>query len=125
MRYVLLPVLVMTLLLTACNGNKERVYKYIEVTEMESPLGGVETDYKPEQEIKAESDSAAYLQGFQKFCLAVRVYGEIQTKTGAAVAKPSRFKLMDDKGTDLVPTLSFAGKDEREKEIIDLVFKKK
>ena len=121
MRNILLALCLISLLY-GCN--KERVYKYIEVTEMQSPLGGVETDYRPGQEIKAETDSAAYMQAFQKFCIAARANAEIVAKTGNSVAKPTRFKLMDDTGTDLVPTLTFANKEEREQEVIDLVFKK-
>jgi hypothetical protein len=116
----LLGLLLITALLTACDNNKS--YKYVEITAEQGILGGIEKKEKEPKTIKASSDSAAYLDAFQSFCISLKVNKDMKQTLGTVYSTPIKFKLLNDKGEDITNTVSFANKEKSEKEITDRVF---
>lgn len=106
--------------LAACDNSKS--YKYVEVSAEQGFLGGVEKKEKEPKTIKAASDSAAYMAAFQSFCISVKVNKDMKQSLGMVYSTPIKFKLLNDKGEDIVSTISFTDKEKLEKEISERVF---
>ena len=106
--------------LTSCDSKKS--YKYVEVVNEEGLLGGTTTKEKDPKTIKAATDSAAYLEAYQSFCISLKVNRDMKQSLGTVYSTPKDFKLYNDKGTDITNSLFFADKDKREKEIEDRIF---
>ena len=65
-------------ILASCqNSNNEeenkKTYKYIEIVAEQSAFGGVRQEEEEPKEIKAVSDSAAYLEAFKTFTISSKV----------------------------------------------------
>jgi hypothetical protein len=105
---------------TSCDNKKS--YKYVEVVEEESILGGTDTKEKDSRTIKEATDSAAYLEAYQLFCISLKVNRDMKQSLGKVYSTPTKFKLYNDKGSEITNTVFFADKDKREKEIEESVF---
>lgn len=116
----LLGLLLIATLLIACDNKKS--YKYIEITAEQGSLGGVEKKEKEPKSIKANSDSAAYLDAFQSFCISLKVNKDMKQAMGTVYSTPVNFKLLNDKGENIANTVYFIDKSKREKEIMDQIF---
>ncbi len=117
-RKVLNLLLIITFLVSCETG---KTYKYIEVDEEDGILGGKETKEKNEKSISASSDSAAYVEAYKNFCIAVQVNKNMKQSLGTVYSTPITFKLLNDKGEDISKTILFTDKVKREKEIADQI----
>lgn len=106
-------------ILIACENKKN--YKYVEIVDEESLLGGISRKEKDAIIIKEKNDSSAYLAAFQKFCISIKVNRDMQTSIGKVYSTPKDFELYDDKGNE-ISNIIFANKDIREKEIQERIF---
>lgn len=120
MRKYFFALLVLIAALCACTTRKS--YKYVEVVEEESILGGTSTREKEARQIKAINDSSAYLEAYQNFCISVKVNKDMQASLGKTYSTPKSFKLYNDKGAEISNAVFFADKYEREKEIEERIF---
>ena len=105
--------------LTSCSNKK--TYSYIEVDEEVSLLGGTETKEKEAISIEAENDSIAYLEAYEKFCIALKVNKDMKESLGGLSSIPVQFKLLNDKNIDIANSVSFLDKAKSEKEIQDRI----
>ena len=71
------------------------------------------------KEIKAVSDSAAYLEAFKTFTISSKVSRDMIETYGTMNSSPVKFLLLNDKAQDISKTVYFIDKSLREKEIID------
>ena len=102
------------MLLTACN----KKYRYVEIVQEQSDLGGSSETEKNEKTISASSDSAAYIEAFSKFCISQKVYSDMRKKGMADnLAIPIGFKLYNSEGVD-ISDIVFASKKQKEDELI-------
>lgn len=106
--------------LTSCDSKKS--YKYVEVVSEDGLLGGSTSIEKDSRTIKAHTDSAAYLDAYQWFCISLKVNRDMKQALGTVYSTPKEFRLFDEKGIDISKSVFFADKDKREKEIEDLIF---
>ena len=118
MTKTILSAICVIFLLTSC----DKSYKYVETVNDVSLFGGTIKKDKDPDIIKAPDDTSAYLEAFQRFCISVKVNKDMNTSLGSTYSTPLNFKLFDDKGQDIVSTVSFENKDKREKEIADKIF---
>ena len=96
------------LLLSSC----KKSYQYIEIIE-EKDLISVQKETKEKDPVTrtAVSDSDAYCQAYQKFCISQKVENHM-TKEGMGMLTSTKdFKLIDDQNHDITLTVSFAKKD--------------
>lgn len=100
--------------LNSCENMKS--YKYVEIVDEESLLGGSGRKEKEAEIIKSSSDTSAYLDAFQRFCVSVKVNKDMQTSMGKTYSTPKDFKLYDSKGKE-ISSIDFPNKEIREKEI--------
>jgi hypothetical protein len=105
--------------LNSCNVDKK--YKYIETVQDVGVLSSG-TEQKDAEIINASSDSAAYMQAYQKFCIAKKVNKDILQTLGATSSTPLSFQLLDDKGNDITYKIFFTNKDSLEKATENEVF---
>ncbi len=117
MKKHLLPLILFLSFLTACKHD----YKYVEVILDKSIFGDIDKKDKDPVIIKAASDSAAYLEAYQKFCISVKVNKDMLESYGEVYSTPISFKLFNDKGEDVTLTF-FTSKSIREKEIENQIF---
>ncbi len=118
--------LLITSILTSCDMKK--TYNYAEIVE-ENYQGKKETKEKNFETFKATSDSAAYLEAYQNFCISLRAYKNVNenvqqrlgTGSGFFTEIPIKFKLYNDKNEDITYSVFFADKDKREKEITEMI----
>jgi hypothetical protein len=113
-------ILALAFVLYSCD--KEKTYKYVEVVQEESILGGVETKEKEAKPIKAADDTSAYLEAYQNFCISLKINKDMQISLGKTYSIPKSFKLYNDKGVDISNLVFFIDKDKREKEIEERIF---
>lgn len=83
----------LVLIVTLCACNTRKSYKYVEVVDEESILGGTSTREKEPKQIRAISDSSAYLEAYQNFCISVKVNKDMQASLGKTYSTPKSFKL--------------------------------
>ena len=70
---------------------------------------------KEEVKIRARSDTAAYLDAYQKYCISREVYLRMENRLGSSelLDVPIGFKLYNSKGVDIT-NIKFASKLEQE-----------
>lgn len=113
-------IFILILLFTSCDNKKN--YKYVEIVNEEGILGGTTTIENDPKIIHAATDSAAYLEAYQNYCISLKVNRDMKQSLGTVSSTPTDFKLYNDKGTDIKNSVFFAGKDIQEKEIEDRIF---
>lgn len=119
----------LTLLLISCGGEggglleSKKEYKYIEIKE-EKDLIGNGTEMKEEDPviIKAASDSSAYLEAYEKFCISLKVNKDMVESLGETYSTPKEFKLLDESGKDIFLSVNFEDREKLEQEIYDRTF---
>ena len=116
----ILPLFCLVALLSACNTN--HTYRYIETDDQKSLLGGTDRIDKTPKEIKAPSDTVAYLEAYKYFCISMKVAQDMASTSVGSAGTPLSFKLYNDKGEEISNSISFAGKTTREKEIEMQIF---
>lgn len=109
----LIWLLIITISMSSCSNK----YEYIETVQKVQIFGGVEVEDKEAEVITASSDSAAYLEAYDKFCLSESVYDEMKQRNLSTNSIPIDFKLINGEGIDISKTTFFATKDQKEKEI--------
>lgn len=114
-------VLLVSLIFAECSQPQIKSYSYVEVVADQSLSGSIENKEKEPKEIKADSDTAAYLQAYQNFCISLKVCKDMKQSLGTVFTTPLKFKLLDDKGKDITG-IDFADRPKREKEIEKLIF---
>lgn len=119
MKRQILPFLLIVILIASCN--KKHDYKYVETILDKGVFGGVDKKDKDPVIIKAASDSDAYIEAYQKYCISVKVDKDMQASLGETYTTTVGFKLLNDKGEDVTYTI-FATKSKQEKEIEDRIF---
>lgn len=118
MKKITLLLFVFIVTLTSCI---EKQYKYIEVQNEVGVLGTTSRTEKDAVIINAASDSAAYLEAYQKFCISKKVSKDMEESIGRTFTTPIEFKLLNDKGEDITYSVTFATKDKEEKKIDGIV----
>ena len=88
--------ILLTFALYSCDNKKS--YKYVEVVQEESILGGTDTKEKEPKQIKAADDSSAYIEAYQNFCISTKVNKDMQTSIGKTYSVPKSFKLFNEQG---------------------------
>lgn len=98
------------LALVSCKNYK--TYEYIEINEDPSALSALykETEDDP-VEIEAESDSAAYIEAYNKFIISKKVYKDMIAEHHSLLKEPVDFKLLDENKRDIAVSINFAKKD--------------
>lgn len=115
----LLKLIVIGFLFSGCGNNKN--YKYIEVDQESNVLSGTEVKEHDPITIRAATDSAAYLDAYERFCIGVKVDRDMVKSFGKSSSAPLRFKLLNESGTD-VSTITFSSKQAKQKEIESRIF---
>jgi hypothetical protein len=104
--------------LTSCDNTKE--YKYIELSLDENLEGDINRVEKDTIIIKAENDSIAYFDAFQKFMISKKVNKEMAAKT-KVYSSPLSFKLLDETGKDIAEIVLFEKTDSLRDDITERV----
>jgi len=115
-----LLILLLAVALTSCNSDKK--YTYIEVVLDKGIFGGVEKKEKDSKIITAKNDTLAYLKAYEKFCIAVKVNKDMKETYGATYSTPLEFKLLNDRGEDIVNSIFFVTQAEQEEKIAESIF---
>lgn len=110
--------LVFFITLTSC---LDKQYKYIEVQNEVGVFGTTSRVEKDAVIIKAESDSAAYLDAYERFCISKKVSKDMEESIGRTFTTPIEFKLFNDKGEDITYSVVFVTKGSDEKKIEESV----
>ena len=55
--------------------------------------------------IRAETDSIAYLEAYQKYCISEKVARDMKEALGSTSSVPKYFKLIDEKGDNIALTI--------------------
>ncbi len=94
--YVLLAVM---FLVTSCNNK----YTYVEVIRQQQIFGGTKLTTKEEVKIRARTDTSAYLEAYQQFCISQAVYQGMKQRyeMPELLDIPVGFKLYNSKGVDI------------------------
>lgn len=100
--------------LVSCSKSK---YRYIELrNEVSVVTGQVEEKEQEEEIIKANSDSAAYCEAFEKFCITLVAEKETADALGGSISFATiDFKLINEQGKDISKSVIFEGKEDFEK----------
>jgi len=99
----------------------QKKYTYVEKVREASVFGCSSEKDKDETVIVAASDSAAYLEAFQNFCISKKVYQDMLVRGMKDVSVPLSFKLYNEQGID-ISDIMFATRADKEKEISDIIF---
>lgn len=115
--YIFIAVL---LAFTACNKR----YTYVEIIRQQQMFGGTKVVTKEEVKIRAHSDTAAYLEAYQQFCISQAVYQGMKQRYGVAdlLDAPIGFKLYNSKGVD-ISKIEFKSRIEQEQIIEERAFR--
>ena len=114
--FVLISTTILLLMLIAC-VNKQ-TYRYVEIVKEKRLLGqGYDTKEKEANVFEEASDSAAYLQAFEWFCIAQKVHHDMLDGGYGEVDIPQNFKLYNEKGEDITDVY-FSNKTIKEQEIM-------
>lgn len=97
-------------------------YKYVEVVEEEGIFGEKNIKEKESITIEATTDSVAYLEAFQNFCISLKVNRDMKKSMGNVYSTPKDFKLYNENDSEITNTISFIDKGKLEKEIEVKVF---
>src|SRR5687768_776628 len=117
---LLIAVFLFSLFLISCET--KRTYTYIEVVKEEGILGDITIKDEKGEIIQAANDSSAYLQAYQKFCIALKANRDMLASYGKVYKTPLRFKLLTNKEEDITYSILLADKDKRESDIMDRIF---
>lgn len=114
----LLIFIVIILFITACNKR----YTYVEVIRQQQVFGGTKVATKEEVKIRARSDTAAYLDAYQKYCISREVYLRMKSRLGSSelLDVPIGFKLYNSKGANIT-NIKFTSKLEQEQKMEERV----
>lgn len=119
MNHNILLVLLLCLFWGSCQ-KKSRVekYSYVEIVSEKDILTGETSKKEKEPELlEAIDDSAAYCEAYEKYCIALKVAGDMK-KSGVDLGTvPVGFKLLDEDNVDIANKKIFASKEKVEKEI--------
>jgi len=121
MKRIIIALIFIAIVLTSC----EKRYKYVEITVDESVLGGKEMKEKEPKIIRANSDSTAYLDAYESFCISLKVSKDMEQSIGKVYSKPIKFKLLNDKEEDITNSVFFKSKAKQEKIIETSIFSMK
>lgn len=95
-------------LLSSC----KKSYRYIEIVEEKDIISGQkEIKEKDPVTITAVSDSDAFCQAYQKFCIAQKIENHMIKEGIGSSTLAKEFKLIDDQNNDITLSISFANKD--------------
>ncbi len=119
-RILFFLIMLSMILFESCEFKKS--YKYIEIISEESVFGGTNIKEKEPKTIMAVSDSAAYLEAYQTFCISQKVNNDMKESMGKTYSTPLRFKLLDKEGNDVTNSVFFEDKEKLEKEIENRIF---
>ena len=105
---------------TACNKR----YTYVEIIRQQQMFGGTKVATKEEVKIRARSDTAAYLEAYQQFCISQAVYIGMKGRYGMPELQdvPLGFRLYNSKGKD-ISEINFTTKLEQEQIIEERAFR--
>lgn len=103
MKQVLFTFLTFTII--SCQQSKR--YEYIEIGIEKSVFGNTERDEKDGQIILAKTDSIAYLNAYQKFCISEKVAKDMEEVYGTSPIMPIDFKLLDEQGNNISSLIHF------------------
>lgn len=108
------------LLSSACNKR----YTYVEVIRQQQIFGGTHVAVKEDVKIRARSDTAAYLEAYQQFCISQAVYQGMKQRYGMSefLDIPVGFKLYNSKGVD-ISKIEFKSRIEQEQIIEERAFR--
>ena len=108
------------LCITSCT----RRYKYVEVIREHQIFGGARIATKDEVTIRAKSDTAAYLEAYEKFCISKVVYFGMKERYGMPelLDYPIGFKLYNSKDID-ISDIRFISKSEQQQIIEEKVMR--
>ena len=98
----------------------QKKYTYVEEVRETSVFGGSSVKDRDEKIITASSDTAAYLEAYQKFCISKKVYQDMLVSGMKDPTVPLRFKLYDEQGND-ISDIQFATRTVKEQEINDII----
>ena len=106
------------LLLSSCNKR----YTYVEVIREPQLFGGTRVAVKDEVKIRARSDTAAYLEAYEKFCISRAVYSGMLQRFGRPDLQevPIGFRLYNSRDVDITDIM-FTTRLEQEQKIEDHV----
>ena len=112
--------LMLLLVTTACNKR----YTYVEVIRQQQFFGGTQVATKEEVKIRARSDTAAYLEAYEKFCISYAVYIGMTERYGMPelLDVPLGFRLYNSKGKN-ISKINFTTKLEQEQIIEERAFR--
>lgn len=114
-------ILIATLLLvSACNKR----YTYVEVVRQQQMFGGTKVALKEEVKIRARSDTAAYLEAYEKYSISRAVYQGMKQRFGMPelLDVPIGFKLYNRQGVD-ISRINFKSKTDQEQAIEERAFR--
>lgn len=120
-KIILLGILIITIV--SCQQSKK--YEYVELGTKESIFGGTERDEKDGVTIRAKTDSIAYLEAYQKFCISEKVSKDMEEAYGSSASKPTDFKLLDEQGNNIALTISFDKMDSLKMSVRSRIFEMK
>ncbi|WP_114790433.1 hypothetical protein U0035_14240 [Niabella yanshanensis] len=109
------------LLIVMASCENKKSYSYVEIVDEESLFGGYNRKEKDAEIIKASSDTSAYLEAYQKFCISLKVNKDMQTSLGKTYSIPKSFKLYDGNNNE-ISGIIFLNKEVRENEIQERIF---
>ncbi|MCL8009431.1 hypothetical protein M8845_18545 [Gelidibacter japonicus] len=119
----LLLLVLLTIIISSCEQSKK--YEYVELGLKESIFGGIDQDEKDAVIITAKTDSIAYLEAYQKFCISEKVAQDMQEALGSSSTKPTDFKLIDEQGNNVAQFINFDGIDSLKFDIRNRIFEMK
>ena len=105
-------------MLASCNKS----YEYVEVIEEDTIVSGAVKKEKDPKNISAPNDSAAYMEAFKTFHIAVKINNDMKSALGKTYTTPISFKLLNSNGDDITNSVAFTDKDKVEKEILDRIY---
>src|SRR5690606_29634870 len=108
-RILFFLIMLSMILFESCEFKKS--YRYIEIISEESVFGGTNIKEKEPKTIMAVSDSAAYLEAYQTFCISQKVNNDMKESMGKTYSTPLRFKLLDKEGNDVTNSVFFEDKE--------------
>ena len=122
MKYIVAFILGASIIFTSCvsetNEVKQKKYSYVETVRSRDLYGGYSIEEEEAQNIMAASDTLAYIDAFENFCISQKVYRDMYKKgVGDYIDEPLSFKLYNEAGEDIT-YISFVTKKQREAEIV-------
>jgi hypothetical protein len=105
MKKLILGLILLTGVLMSCKKPHYKSYKYLEIREEENIFGESEIKEEKAKSVMAENDSIASIMVFKNYCTYVLVYQEMQKSLKMKVSKPVDFKLINDKGEEVLTSI--------------------